>query len=167
MSNGRFIQVVKSDYIIIAGLVIAIGQLSFIGTLFTKKMESWQIYIICLVAFCLMIYFSRRHFKEAKQHRLRSGTRRFYRYMGFIYIILAVLSLLPAGYRWAYLHTDMLDQEEPPPPIETGYLPISLLPTASAATTQNNLQVDMYLDPLRSSLVCRKSSGLQVIRYQK
>jgi hypothetical protein len=169
MKLKTLIDEMKNDYLVLFGLVTAIGQLSFLGNLFSKGIKSTTLYLSCLGIFSLMIWFFIRHFQKIKSLPRYSSKRRTYKILSIIYAVLALLALLPAGYRWAYLYTTWFTKENTDPQsIETGHLFGGILSTAQAAPQSSALEVSMYLDPLRSSLQCiqtRNPTGTSEIAF--
>jgi hypothetical protein len=157
MNIENFINVIKSDYLILVGFVAALGQISSMSRLFNSDTESWQIYAISLSLFCLMAYLSIRHFQKSKKVSLFKSKDRIYQYLGYFYILLSILSLIPASYRWAYLHTNLFQGPKAPVNIPRGHSPSSLIKQAHAGELRKSLEMVMYLDPLRNSLECRET----------
>lgn len=155
----EFIDEIRKDFVAVTGIVAATAQVTALKKLFGNEMETTLVYLISIASFIVMLYFCIRYFKRRRIYRFHTQKRRLYTILCLIYVTLGLLSLLPAGYRWMYIHTPWIPDQKEPRDIEIGKLFFETVVEAHGATQQRPLEVNMYLDATRTSLQCLKSKA--------
>jgi hypothetical protein len=158
---------IKQDYTFLLGLIAFLGQVYGFTKLFDSSLTTTEVYAWCAMLFLLMAFLSVRYIYKAKRvspHARKQ--RRIYRLLGVAFIVLAIVALLPAGYRWRYLHTSWTPTDEAPPEIEPGFTIKQVRAEIPSEKAQLPLEVDMYLNSSRSSLQCSKGRNHEPITDQ-
>jgi hypothetical protein len=144
------------NFLNLMGLITVLGQLAFLTKLFSSETPTHTIYLTSLGLFCAMMFLFVQNYLKIRNVARCSRKYRIYGALSLVYAFCALLALLPAGYRWWYIHYPHEPDVEPEEPI-IGKLWFGISSEVHAAERQPTLELHMSLDSLRTSFQCSRT----------